>query len=272
MPELAANEFWYKLVAFACAFGSLVLWEEFGQGWTRKLSRTKRWLGNLALAALNTICVRLLAPGAMVGAALASERLGWGLLHLVPAPAFAEILVAIVLLDLAVYGLHIALHRHSLLWRVHRVHHADLDVDVSTGLRFHPLEVALTLGVKSGAVFLLGAPLEAVLLFEVLLSAMTLFAHANISMPTAAALGLSRALVTPDLHRVHHSQDGREANSNFGFIFSLWDRFFGTFHAPYPYGEDGAMKIGLAEYSGLAPAKLPWMLLNPFRGPSRGAP
>ena len=182
-----------------------------------KVRRWRRWPGNFGIAVFDTLLLRIVFPAAAVGLALVVEANGWGLLNLIAVPQWLAILVAVITLDLIIYAQHVLFHANPILWRLHRVHHADLDFDVSTGIRFHPLEILLSMVIKLGAVAVLGAPSLGVMIFEVRLNATSMFNHSNIRLPAALDDRLRRILVTPDMHRVHHSIVALETNSNFGF-------------------------------------------------------
>ena len=230
----------------------------------RSFSRPRRWPTNLAIAAIDTLALRFLLPVLAVGSALWAEMNQIGLMQIFALPLGLEILLAILLLDALVYGQHVAFHRIPLLWRVHRVHHTDRDIDVTTALRFHPLEILLSMLLKITFVVLLGAPVEGVICFEIILNAMAMFNHANISLPARLDARLRLFLVTPDMHRVHHSIDMGEHNRNFGFSLSCWDRIFATYKAQPRLGHDG-MIIGLSHHQDARPCRLGWSLLLPFR-------
>ncbi len=253
-----------RLGAFAAIFTAMLLWEWFAPRRPLALARAQRWGSNLGLMIINTVALRLLFPAAAVGFALSAEALGFGLFHWLDWPALAEIVAAILLLDLAIYGQHVLMHRLPLLWRLHRVHHADLDFDLTTAVRFHTLEILLSMLIKWGVILLLGPAVLAVLIFEVLLSGMAVFNHANVSLPPRAEGIVRTLLVTPDMHRVHHSAIPRETNSNYGFNLSLWDRLFRTYVAQPARGHDG-MTIGLEQFRDAGQVdRLPGMLALPF--------
>jgi sterol desaturase/sphingolipid hydroxylase (fatty acid hydroxylase superfamily) len=193
---------------------------------------------------VNAALVRVALPAAAVGMALIAEQRGMGILQLTDLPQALNIIIAVIALDLAIYLQHVMLHAVPLFWRVHRVHHADLDFDVTTGTRFHPIEILLSMVIKAAAIFLIGAPVLAVLIFEVLLNVTSMFNHSNIRMPRAVDRALRTLLVTPDMHRVHHSIHGDETNRNFGFSLSWWDRIFGTYQEE-PRDGHGNMVIGI---------------------------
>ena len=211
----------------------------------RAVSRRGRWLTNIALVVLNTLVVRLALPVTAVGMAVIAEQRGWGLLHAIgPIPAVLAIALAVVLLDLAIYLQHVLFHAVPILWRVHRMHHADIDVDVTTGARFHPVEIVLSMCLKLASISALGAPPLAVLLFETLLNVGSLFSHANLRLPPGCDRVLRLLVVTPDMHRVHHSAWGVETNTNFGFTFPWWDHLCGTYRAQPAAGHE-TMTVGL---------------------------
>jgi sterol desaturase/sphingolipid hydroxylase (fatty acid hydroxylase superfamily) len=214
---------------------------------------------------VDTLALRLLFPTAAVGLALAGEARGWGLLNNVALPSALKVLAAVVLLDLAIYLQHVLFHAVPTLWRLHRMHHADLEFDVTTGVRFHPVEIVLSMGIKLAVVAALGAPAIGVLLFEVLLNATSMFSHGNVGLPEGLDRVLRRVLVTPEMHRVHHSVVPRETNSNFGFNLSVWDRLFGTYR-PQPAAGHEAMTIGIEAFRDPSELRLDRMLLQPLRG------
>lgn len=255
---------WIRLGVFAGVLLLLAGLELVAPRRRQLIARRHRWPGNLALVALDTVLVRLLFPLAAVGAALIAEQRGWGLLNLVGLSAAVEIAVAVVALDLLIYGQHVLFHAVPWLWRVHRVHHADLEFDLTTGLRFHPIEILLSMAIKIAAVVLLGAAALAVLLFEVLLNATAMWSHSNIRLPFGADRLIRRLIVTPDMHRTHHSVVPRETHSNFGFNLALWDRLFGTYRAEPQAGHEG-MIIGISEHRSVADLRLDRMLVQPFR-------
>jgi sterol desaturase/sphingolipid hydroxylase (fatty acid hydroxylase superfamily) len=261
---LLANEPLLRLVPFLGVFALLAVLEAWLPRRARGLSRRARWPSNLGIVVLDTVVVRVLFPTAAVGVALAIEAQGGGLFGWLGTPAWLAVPLAVLLLDLAIYLQHVMFHAVPALWRVHRVHHADTDIDVTTGLRFHPVEIVLSMLVKFAAIAALGPPAVAVLLFEVLLNATSMFSHANLRLPERVDAALRRVLVTPDMHRVHHSAIERETNSNFGFNLALWDRAFGTYRAQPEAGHD-RMTIGIERFRDPAEARLDRMLTQPFR-------
>jgi sterol desaturase/sphingolipid hydroxylase (fatty acid hydroxylase superfamily) len=262
-----AHEAAIRLGIFLGLFALFAFWEAARPRRARVLPRRGRWITNWAISILDTLTVRLMAfalPLLAVGAAADAGAQGWGLLNQVALPAWAELLAALLVLDLAIWAQHLLMHRVPLLWRLHRVHHADRDFDVTTAIRFHPVEIALSMLLKIGLVYLLGPSVLAVLVFEIVLNGMALFNHANIRLPAGLEGWLRLVLVTPDMHRVHHSVDRAEHDRNFGFNLSLWDRFFGTY-LPQPRAGHEGMTIGLAPWQDGRPARLGWSLLLPFR-------
>ncbi|MFN6955677.1 MAG: sterol desaturase family protein [Acetobacteraceae bacterium] len=261
---LLAHEPLLRLLPFLGVFALMAALEAWLPRRARGLPRLRRWPSNLGIVLVDTVVVRVLFPTAAVGVALAVEVQGAGLLHWLALPFWLSVLLAVVLLDLAIYLQHVMFHALPALWRVHRMHHADTDIDVTTGLRFHPVEIVLSMLIKFAAIAALGAPAVAVLLFEVLLNATSMFNHANLRLPERVDAVLRRVLVTPDMHRVHHSVIERETNSNFGFNLAIWDRLFGTYRAQPEAGHDG-MTIGLEQFRDPAEARLDRMLTQPFR-------
>ena len=237
-------------------------------------SRTKRWLTNLTMVGLGAALVRAMfavaaltaVPIVAMLAAAAAETRGIGLLNLIALPASVEVLVAVVVLDFAIWLQHLLAHRIDALWLFHRMHHADVDFDVTTALRFHPVEIGLSMLYKVAWVVALGASPLAVLIFEVVLNGLAMFNHANYALPQRADRVLRQLIVTPDMHRVHHSVVPREHHSNFGFNLSIWDRMFRTYR-PQPEAGHTGMTIGLAPYRTQAPTRLGWCLRLPFTGP-----
>ncbi len=235
----------------------------------RKLTvpKTKRWATNFAIVAIDTAVVRLMGalavPLVAVASAVYAETNGWGLFNLISLPHWLEFLLALLILDLAIWFQHYVSHKVPLFWRLHRVHHADVDIDVSTAIRFHPIEIALSMLWKIVLVFVFGTAAIAVVVFEVILNGGALFNHANIALPSWLDRALRVLIVTPDMHRVHHSVIRREHDTNFGFNLSIWDRFFGTYTDQPDRGHEG-MKIGLEQFPAPAPTRLIWSLALPF--------
>ena len=236
----------------------------------RKLSTPKprRWLTNFSIVALDTLVVRLMGalavPLVAVAAAVYCETNGWGLFNIVDWPQWLEFVLALLVLDLAIWFQHLVSHKVPIFWQLHQVHHADRDIDVSTAIRFHPVEIALSMLWKIVLVFVFGPSAFAVVVFEVILNGCAMFNHANIALPAWLDKLLRIFIVTPDMHRVHHSVIRREHDSNYGFNLSVWDRLFGTYTAQPEKGHEG-MTIGLSSYQSLSPTKLLWSLALPFR-------
>ncbi len=259
------NEPAIRLSFFAGVLLAVALWEVLAPRRKLSLSRLSRWPGNLGIVVLNTLVLRFAFPFAAVAMAWLSAERGWGLFNLVDVPFWLAVMLSVVLLDLTIYFQHVMVHAVPLFWRLHRLHHADLDYDVTTGARFHPLEIILSMGIKLSVVFLLGAPALAVLIFEVLLNATAMFNHGNIRLPKGLDRILRWFVVTPDMHRVHHSITPRETNSNFGFNLPWWDRIFGTYRDQPKEGHEG-MTIGIEQFRDKKYERLDWLLIQPFLG------
>jgi sterol desaturase/sphingolipid hydroxylase (fatty acid hydroxylase superfamily) len=269
--SLTEHEAALRLAAFTGVFAAVALWEWQAPRRRARFARAARWPHNVALLVLDALVVRLLAPGAAIAVALAGESRGWGLLATVALSFWAEVVIAIVLLDLAIYFQHVVFHAVPALWRLHRVHHADPDFDVTTGTRFHPLEILLSLGIKCAAVAAIGAPSLAVLVFEIVLNATAMFNHANARLPASADRWLRWLVVTPDMHRVHHSALAHEMNGNFGFNVPWWDRLLGTYRAQPAAGHE-AMRIGVDGLQHASELRIGALLTQPFRAaPAAGA-
>lgn len=268
---LLANEPALRLAAFAGVLAVMAAWEVFAPRRARTLARGRRWPANLGIVILNTALVRLLAPAAAVGIALSAQTQGWGLFNIYAIPSWLALAAGFVFLDLAIYLQHVMFHAVPALWRLHRMHHADLDIDVTTGARFHPVEILLSMLIKFAVIAALGVPPAAVVLFELLLNATSMFNHANVRVPMSVEPALRWLVVTPDMHRVHHSIERDETNSNFGFNLPLWDRLFGTYRAQ-PRAGHAAMTIGIPDFRDPAEcARLTGMLAIPFRSGRRAA-
>lgn len=255
-----------RLGFFVGIFLVMATWEVLAPRRTRTLSRLVRWTNNLGLVALNTVVVRLIFPAAAVGMAAYASAQDWGLLNHYDVPYWLAVVVAVVVLDFVIWLQHVMVHAIPVLWRVHRVHHADLDYDLTTGTRFHPIEIVLSMLIKFATIMVLGPPIVAVIIFEVILSGMAMFNHANVSLPAAVDRVVRWFVVTPDMHRVHHSIEDDETNSNFGFNLSCWDRLFGTYR-DQPRGGHEGMTIGIRAFrTPGAVSWLPGLLALPFRG------
>jgi sterol desaturase/sphingolipid hydroxylase (fatty acid hydroxylase superfamily) len=254
-----------RVGAFLAIFTLMALLELWTPRRRLSVGRLLRWPSNLGIVAVDTMVVRLAFPTAAVGVALLAEASGWGLLPMLGVPSWFSIVLAVVLLDLAIYLQHVLFHAVPVLWRLHRMHHADLDLDVTTGARFHPIEILLSMAIKLGVVAALGAPATSVLTFEVLLNVTSMFNHGNVRLPRRFDRALRWLVVTPDMHLIHHSILPREANSNFGFNLPWWDRLFGTYRAE-PQPSHDAMTIGIEQFRDPRELRLDRMLLQPFRG------
>ena len=261
---LLQHEPWVRAAAFAAVLLAMALWELLAPRRILAYPRILRWPANLGIVLLNTALLRLALPMAAVGLAAAASEGGWGLLNQLDLPPWLALAAAVLALDLVIYVQHVLFHAVPALWRLHRMHHADLDFDVTTGTRFHPLEILLSAGIKLGAVAALGPSALAVLVFEVLLNATAMFNHGNVRLPVAADRWLRWLVVTPDMHRVHHSVVPAETSRNFGFSLPWWDRLFGTYLAQPAAGHE-RMAIGVPEFRDAAELRLHRMLLQPLR-------
>lgn len=253
-----------RLWVFLGLFAALALWERRAPRRALEHPRPRRWTTNWVIALIDAGAVRLVFPLAAVGAALDAEAQGWGLLNALDWPVWIEIVVALLVLDFAIWAQHVATHKIPALWRLHRVHHADPDLDVTTAIRFHPVEILLSMALKIGVVYALGAPALAVLMFEVILNGCAMFNHANLRLPARLDRWLRLFVVTPDMHRIHHSVDRREHDANYGFNLAVWDRLFGTY-VPEPRGGHLGMTLGLPEWRAGEPTRLGFALALPFR-------
>ncbi len=259
-----AAESLIRLGVFVAVLALLMAGELLAPRRRLSIGRLQRWPGNVGIVMIDALLLRIFFPTAAVGLALVAEANGWGLLNLVAVPNWLAVLFAIILLDLIIYAQHVLFHANPWLWRLHRMHHADLDIDATTGIRFHPVEILMSMVIKLGAVVLLGAPALAVMIFEILLNATAMFSHSNIRLPDAVDRKLRRILVTPDMHRVHHSIVPRETHSNFGFNLPWWDHLFGTYRARPAAGHE-AMTLGLPIFRDPAELRLDRMLIQPLR-------
>jgi len=248
---------------FLAILASMTVWDLAAARRRRLQSRGRRWLANLGILAVDTVIVRLLFPAAAVGMALLAERGEWGLFHAVDLPRGLEVVLAVVVLDLVIYLQHVMFHAVPALWRLHMVHHSDRDVDVTTGVRFHPVEIVLSMVIKLAAVSALGTPALGVLIFEVLLNATSMFNHGNLRLPARVDRWLRWLVVTPDMHRVHHSVVVGETNSNFGFNLPWWDCILGTYRAQPAAGHE-EMVTGISQLQEPKPKSLLGLLALPF--------
>jgi sterol desaturase/sphingolipid hydroxylase (fatty acid hydroxylase superfamily) len=255
-----------RLAAFAGMFSVMALWELLAPRRPWAVGRASRWPSNLGILVADVLAVRLLLPTAAAGVALVAAERGFGLFHVIGLPFWLAAPIGFLALDLVIYGQHVMFHHVPWLWRLHRMHHADLDIDVTTGVRFHPVEILLSLVIKIATVALLGIPAAAVVCFEVVLNATSMFNHANASLPRWLDRVARLMLVTPDMHRVHHSILRQETDSNFGFNLPWWDRLFGTYRAEPRAGHDG-MTIGLPVFRDPGELRLDRLLTQPFRQP-----
>ena len=271
MDLAVSDEPLLRLGSFLAVFALMAAWELAAPRRNSQFSRVKRWPHNIALLVLDVAVLRIVAPGAAIAVAVGGEINGWGMLKAAPIPQWLAIVLAVALLDLVVYFQHVTFHAVPALWRLHRVHHADQDVDVTTGTRFHPLEILVSTAIKCAAVAAIGAPAFAVLIFEMLLNATAMFNHSNGRMPVGLDRVLRWAVVTPDMHRVHHSVLHNESSSNFGFNMPWWDRIFGTYLAQPAKGHD-AMTVGVDAFRTPADLRLDRLLIQPLRDTPGGYP
>ena len=255
-----------RLGFFFGILGLMAVWEIISPRRVLAVSKLLRWTNNLGLVVLNTVILRLLLPAAAVGMAAFATASGWGVFNTIAAPYWLAVIASVVVLDFIIYLQHVMVHAVPVLWRLHRVHHADLDFDVTTGARFHPIEIILSMLIKFAAISVLGPPVLAVVIFEVLLNATAMFNHGNVRIPLDLDHLLRWFVVTPDMHRVHHSVEDDEANSNFGFNLPWWDRLFGTYR-DQPRAGHTLMTIGINKFRETRRgARLPGMLMLPFVG------
>ncbi len=259
------NEIAIRLACFFGVFILIAIWESILPRRTLAISKSKRWFANLGMVFLNSFLVRVLIPVMPVGVALFSQKNGWGFLNTLNLPYPVMVIAGVIALDFVIYLQHVMFHAVPLLWRLHMMHHADLDYDLTTGLRFHPIEIILSIGIKLTVVAALGPPPLAVIVFEIFLNATATFNHGNIYLPGFLDRFLRMLVVTPDMHRVHHSVIIRETNCNFGFNLPWWDRFFGTYRSQ-PIAGHKEMTIGLSQFRDSRELNLPRMLLLPFVG------
>jgi len=259
------HEITLRALSFALIFILIALWEIRTPRRTLTTSKKKRWFTNLSIIAMNPLLIRLVFPVFAVEMAQTAQANGWGLLNYLGTPSVIAVPAGIIVLDLVIYLQHVMFHAVPLLWRLHMVHHTDLDFDMTTGLRFHPIEICLSLILKLTIIVALGPPAISVLIFEILLNGMAMFNHGNIRMPPAVDRVLRFFVVTPDMHRVHHSVIIRETNSNYGFNLSIWDRLFGTYLAQPSKGHQ-ELTIGLSLFRDPGRLTLPWLLILPIIG------
>lgn len=261
---LVLNEEFIRLTAFGAIVAVMAFWEWAVPRRAQIVSRWTRWPNNIAVIVVGALLVRLVFPMAAVGSAVWAGAMGIGLFNVVRAPDWAALIGSVIILDLAIYFQHRVFHAVPSLWRLHRMHHADLEIDVTTGARFHPLEILISMAIKMAIVALIGAPVAAVVLFEVLLNVTSMFNHSNIRMPEWLDRALRVVVVTPDMHRVHHSIVQSETDSNFGFNAPWWDRLFGTYR-PAPMAGHQGMIIGIDQFRDPSELRLDRLLTQPFR-------
>lgn len=266
LTEFILNHEWsVRLAAFAFTLMAMVIWEQVAPRRRPALPGLPRRRNNFALLLIDVAVARIVFPAAAVGFAIFAEACGIGVLPMLELPYWFAIAASVVLLDLAIYLQHLMFHAVPLFWRLHQVHHADIDFDVTTGVRFHPLEILLSMGIKFLIIVTLGPPVVAVLIFETLLNVTAMFNHSNIALPKRLDKALRTVLVTPDMHRIHHSIERIETDSNFGFCFSVWDRLLGTYCEAPALGQ-AAMIVGVAEFrEPELVVTLKGMLTIPFR-------
>ena len=259
------NEALIRLSIFLGLFAVLATLEALMPRRTRSQPRSTRWVTNWSVTVLNTVTLRLMAfalPLLAVGAAIDADAQGWGLFNILELPFAVEVVLVVLIFDFAIWLQHLITHKVPILWRLHRVHHADVDMDVTTAIRFHPVEIALSMLLKIGLVYLLGPAAVAIVIFEIILNGTAMFNHSNLALPGWLDRAIRKVLVTPDMHRVHHSVHRDEHDSNYGFALSVWDRLFGTYIAQPAAGHD-AMQVGL-EWQDDRPSRLGWSLALPF--------
>jgi sterol desaturase/sphingolipid hydroxylase (fatty acid hydroxylase superfamily) len=266
---LLDNEITIRLVFFFGVFAVMTVWEIMAPRRALTISKTLRWANNLGLVFFNSMILRLLFPAAAVGIAAFAQTHGWGLLNYYPLPFVLAVVLTVVAMDFIIYLQHVMVHAVPLLWRLHRVHHADLDYDVTTGARFHTLEIILSMLIKFATIIVIGAPVVAVIIFEVVLNALAMFNHGNVGLPKSLDSFLRWFIVTPDMHRIHHSVEDDETNSNFGFNLTWWDRLFGTYREQ-PRGGQLSFTIGIHKFKDIKQTNwITGMMLLPFKGKVR---
>jgi len=268
--QVMANEAPIRMGFFFGIFAVMAIWELVAPRRALTVSKAVRWTNNLGLVFFNSFIVRLIFPAAAVGVAAFAAENGWGLLNYYEIPFAISVIISVIAMDFVIYLQHVLVHGVPILWRLHRVHHADLDYDVTTGARFHTIEIIISMLIKFATIVVLGPPVVAVIIFEIILNATAMFNHSNIGLPKGIDHFLRLFLVTPDMHRVHHSVEDDEANSNFGFSLTWWDRLFGTYREQPRAGHTG-MTIGIHKYRDPKLVSwLPGMLALPFIGKITG--
>ncbi|MCW8983033.1 MAG: sterol desaturase family protein, partial [Gammaproteobacteria bacterium] len=254
--QIMANEVTVRMSFFFGIFTVMAIWEMIAPRRALTVSKAVRWANNLGLVFLNSFILRLIFPAAAVGVAAFAAENGQGLLNYYEVPFTVAVVISVIAMDFIIYLQHVLVHGVPVLWRLHRVHHADPDYDVTTGARFHTIEIILSMLIKFATIVVLGPPVVAVILFEIILNATAMFNHSNVGLPKGLDRVLRLFLVTPDMHRVHHSVEDDEANSNFGFSLTWWDRLFGTYRAEPRAGQIG-MTIGIHKYH--EPKQVSWL-------------
>ncbi len=258
-----------RLSFFFGIFAIMALWELKAPRRPLRSSKRFRWLNNIGITFFNTLLLRLLFPAAAIGVALYASQQQWGVFNQVGLPLWFEVIIAVIILDLCIYWQHRLFHRVPLLWQLHMMHHSDVDLDVTSGARFHPIEIILSMLIKMAIICLLGPAIVAILIFETILNAVAMFNHSNVRIPTEIDRCLRRFVVTPDMHRVHHSVIKTETNSNYGFNLPWWDHLFGSYCAQPAKGHDN-MTIGLDQFQQSHTQTFRWMLSLPFKGKGGG--
>jgi sterol desaturase/sphingolipid hydroxylase (fatty acid hydroxylase superfamily) len=261
--DAVPHEITIRIVSFAAVFMCMFVFELLSPRRRLTTSKTLRWFSNLSIHIINTAMIRGLLPIIPIATAVLAAEKGWGLINLYHLPMWPAIVIGAVSLDFVIYLQHVAFHTVPLCWRLHMVHHTDMDIDMTTGVRFHPVEIILSMFIKMAAIVILGAPPLAVLIFEVVLNGGSIFSHSNVYIPGALDRALRVFFVTPDMHRVHHSVIIRETNTNFGFNLSCWDRIMGTYQDQPSAGHEG-MTIGLGYFRDEKRLSLPWLLILPL--------
>lgn len=263
---ILTNEKQIRMGFFFGVLAIMALWEVAAPRRKLTVSKTLRWTNNIGLVFFNSFILRILFPAAAVGVAISAKDQGLGLFNVYAVSPYIAVVASIIIMDFVIYLQHVLVHAVPVLWRLHRVHHADPDYDVTTGARFHTIEIILSMLIKFATILLLGPPVIAVILFEIILNATAMFNHSNVGLPAGLDRALRWFLVTPDMHRVHHSVEDDEANSNFGFSLTWWDRIFGTYR-DQPRGGHQGMTIGIHKYRDTKDVSwLTGMLTLPFRG------
>jgi len=259
------NEAAIRMGFFAGIFLAVALVELIVPRRVLNTSKKTRWFGNIGIVFINTFILRLLAPAGAVGVSIWIGHQGWGMFNVIKWPFWLEVVLTVIVLDFVIYLQHVMFHAVPVLWRLHMMHHADMDYDLTTGTRFHPIEIIISLGIKASAITILGAPPVGVIIFEILLNGTAMFNHGNFFIPLKIDRVLRLLVVTPDMHRVHHSVFPFETNSNFGFNLPWWDRLCGTYRSQPRKGHED-MTIGLNQFRDPSRLTLPWLLALPFIG------